>query len=117
MEDGVLIKKDFSILELEKASSDSTFPQNNDNKMPRAEEPGSLISFEPIETPVQVDLIRQPSPPPVLADVQDLIPTTSPPVAEAEYGRENPSSDGLICSEAPMELHIVRFSISFLLLV
>lgn len=106
VEDGVLIKKDFSISELEKSSSDSTFPQSNDNKMPRAEEHGSLISFEPIETPVQVDLIRQPSPPPVLADVQDLIPTTSPPVAEAEYGRENPSSDGLICSEAPMELHI-----------
>ncbi|WOH03398.1 hypothetical protein DCAR_0622795 [Daucus carota subsp. sativus] len=81
-------------------------PLNNDIKMPQAEELGSLISFDTVEPPAQVNLIRQPSPPPVLADVQDLIPTTLPPVTEAEYGREDPSSDGLACSESPMELHI-----------
>ncbi|XP_017258801.1 AMSH-like ubiquitin thioesterase 1 isoform X1 [Daucus carota subsp. sativus] len=120
LENGNLLKKDSSIL----SDLETTLPSNNDNKMPhteelgslkplnndikmpQAEELGSLISFDTVEPPAQVNLIRQPSPPPVLADVQDLIPTTLPPVTEAEYGREDPSSDGLACSESPMELHI-----------
>uniref|UniRef100_A0A5B7A598 MPN domain-containing protein n=2 Tax=Davidia involucrata TaxID=16924 RepID=A0A5B7A598_DAVIN len=73
--------------------------------MRHAEEPHSLISFETVETPLQMDIVRQPSPPPVLADVQDLIPAL-PPVTEAEYGMENPEPDGLVCSESPLQLHI-----------
>lgn len=125
MDNGNLLKKDSSILsELESmlpSSNDnkmphteelsSLMPLNDVKKMPQADELGSLISFDTVETPAQVNLVRQPSPPPVLADVQDLIPTTSPPVTEVEYGREDPSSDGLSCSESPMELHIVRFSL------
>ncbi|KAK3027416.1 hypothetical protein RJ639_040432 [Escallonia herrerae] len=105
VEDGVVMKTDFSNSELEKSSSISILPPSSDQNQTRhAEEPGSLISFETIDIPLQADIIRQPSPPPVLADVQDLIPATSPPVAEAQI--ENPSSDGLFCSESPLELHI-----------
>lgn len=123
MENDNLLKKDSSNLsDLESTLSSnndkkmphteelgSLMPLNNDKKMPQAEEIGSLISFDTVET--QVNIVRQPSPPPVLADVQDINPTTSPPVTEAEYGREDLSSDALSCSESPMELHIVRFSL------
>lgn len=118
VENGNLLKKDSSILsDLESTLSSnndnkmthteelgSLMPLNNDKKMPQAEELASLISFDTVET--EVNNIRQPSPPPVLADVQDIIPTTSPPVTEVECGREDPSSDALSCSESPMELHI-----------
>ena len=81
--------------------------------MPQAEEPCSLISFESMETPLQIDIIRQPSPPPVLAEVQDLIPVSTPgSITESEYGMENPLPDGLVSSESLLELHIVSLSLS-----
>uniref|UniRef100_A0A6N2L8Y1 MPN domain-containing protein n=1 Tax=Salix viminalis TaxID=40686 RepID=A0A6N2L8Y1_SALVM len=51
-------------------------------------------------------VIRQPSPPPVLAEVQDLIPATPPQVSEAEHKMDISSPDDLIRSEASLQLHI-----------
>ncbi|KAH1241226.1 AMSH-like ubiquitin thioesterase 1 [Glycine max] len=69
-------------------------------------EPPSLISFETTETSAQIEVIRQPSPPPVLAEVQDLVPAVSPCVNEAGCKTEIPSSDSSVHVEAPMQLHI-----------
>ena len=109
----VLIEKACISSENERPSLASVLPLNDDNKMPQAEEPCSLISFESMETPLQIDIIRQPSPPPVLAEVQDLIPVSTPgSITESEYGMENPLPDGLVSSESPLELHIVSLSLS-----
>lgn len=104
-ENGVLTEKVSNNLEPERSSVEAILPLNDDNKMHHAEEPGSLISFEPIEMPPQTNIIRQPSPPPVLAEVQDLIPA-SPAVTETQYGMDNSLPDGLASSESPLQLHI-----------
>lgn len=100
------MKKADKNLEPELPNLEPIEPESKDDKTHKVEEPAALISFETIESPVQTEIIRQPSPPPVLAEVQDLIPST--PVAEVESGLKSSSPDGLICSEAPLELHIVR---------
>lgn len=69
----------------------------------------SLISFETTEAPAHVEIIRQPSPPPVLAEVQDLIPVVSPQVSEVECGLNTLVTDELVRGETPLQLHIVRF--------
>lgn len=89
-------------------------PVNSDKPVLRLEEPASLISFDAEESPLQSEIIRQPSPPPVLAEVQDLMPTAACPVEEVECGLVKSSPDGLICSEDPLQLHIVRFFYIFL---
>lgn len=71
------------------------------------EELSSMISFEEPESVNDNNLIRQPSPPPVLAEVQDLVPAISPEVIEAECKIENPLPDESLRSESPLELHIV----------
>ncbi|KAF7819889.1 AMSH-like ubiquitin thioesterase 1 [Senna tora] len=106
LDDGSLDKKDNSILDHSRSDVESIIPESEDCKAQHAEEPISLISFETTEVPVQTDIIRQPSPPPVLAEVQDLIPAVSPHVAEAECKIETPSSDELVHGETPLQLHI-----------
>lgn len=90
---------------------DLNLPPNVDGHTQHIEDPDSMISFETIvETPsVATDIIRQPSPPPVLAELQDLVPAMSTEVTEAESGIGNLSKDGLVCSESPLQLHIVSF--------
>lgn len=102
IEDGSLIIKQCSNSEHEKSSLESVLTLNNGSEMPR-EEPCSLISFDTIESPPHTNIIRQPSPPPVLADVQDLVSAMSPQIAEGGYGMENPD---LVRSESPLQLHI-----------
>lgn len=106
LEDGSLNKNDNSINEHAKSDSDSTLIQSEDCKAQQAEEPPSLISFEATETPAQIEVIRQPSPPPVLAEVQDLIPAVSPHVNEAGCETAILSSDSYVHAESPMQLHI-----------
>lgn len=67
-----------------------------------------MISFDTVESNVQVDIIRQPSPPPILAEVQDLIPPVSGQLADPKDGMDNSTSENYVCSEAPLQLHIVR---------
>ncbi|XP_022725462.1 AMSH-like ubiquitin thioesterase 1 isoform X2 [Durio zibethinus] len=71
------------------------------------DEPYPMISFEESETtPVHINVTRQPSPPPVLAEVQDLVNAISPQVTETDCRIENPLADGLVHSESPLQLHI-----------
>ncbi|PWA61750.1 JAB1/Mov34/MPN/PAD-1 [Artemisia annua] len=105
LENGVSVEKVTNDLGHEKSSLESVVLPNNNNQ-PHVDEPDSLISFEDkLESPVQVDIIRQPSPPPVLAEVQDLVPTTSPLVNDTGPGSVN-STNGVVCAESPLELHI-----------
>lgn len=82
---------------------------NDNNQMLHTQEPFSLISFDVEETPAHAEVIIQPSPPPVLAEVQDLIPAVSPPVSEADCQLEMLQTDELVRAESPLQLHIVRF--------
>lgn len=83
------------------------------NKVPNAEEEPPMISFDAVESNVQVDIIRQPSPPPILAEVQDLIPPVSVQLAGPKDGIVTPSSENYVCSETPLQLHIVSISVRF----
>ena len=116
VEDGLMNNNEASSSEHEQSSLESVLTLNEDNQIHPAEELGSLISFETTETP-HTEIIRQPSPPPVLADVQDLIPETPTQVSEVNGQMETPSTDGLVCSEAPLEMHIVRFLTFFFILI
>lgn len=101
--------KDGSCLEHERLPLESTPTQtNDDNHTSQIEESCSLISFEETETPARLEVIRQPSPPPVLAEVQDLIPAVSSQMSEAECGVDVLSADESIRAESPLQLHIVR---------
>ncbi|CAN8302891.1 unnamed protein product [Cochlearia groenlandica] len=66
----------------------------------------SMISFEEPENVNNNNLIRQPSPPPVLAEVHDLVPALSPEARESECTIENSLPDESLRSESPLELHI-----------
>lgn len=108
VEDEPIVKKDSSYSELEKLGLDLT-QSNDDSQACNTEELCSLISFETTEVPASTEIIRQPSPPPVLAEVQDLIPAVSSEVSTAESGVETLSTDEVVCAESPLQLHIVRF--------
>ena len=105
-------KNDHSNSEPEASSTESTLTVNNceNSQKFRVDEPCPMISFEESETiPVHINVTRQPSPPPVLAEVQDLVHAISPLVTETDCRIENPSADGLVHSESPLQLHIVSF--------
>jgi STAM-binding protein len=108
LEDGSQNKKDNSISEHNKSDVESTLTQSEDCQVKHADETPSLISFEETEDSAPIKVIRQPSPPPVLAEVQDLVPTVSPHVDEAGCKTETPSSDSFGRAESPLQLHIVR---------
>lgn len=108
IEDEPTIKKDSSYSELETLGLELT-KSNDDNQAHNTEEPCNLISFETTEIPVCTEVIRQPSPPPVLAEVQDLIPAVSSQASVAESGVEVLSTDEILRAESPLQLHIVRF--------
>lgn len=107
MEDASSSNKDNSIEELHKLDLNSIPTDSEDSQPQRAQESPSLISFEETDTSAQVELIRQPSPPPVLAEVHDLVPAVSPHVNEAGCKTEIPSSDSCVRAESPLQLHIV----------
>lgn len=105
-------KKDDSIAEHYKSDIDSLVTQSEDcQPQPQPQlhdqEPPSLISFERTETTPAIEVIRQPSPPPVLAEVLDLVPAASPCVQEAGCKAEISSTDSCVHAEAPLQLHIV----------
>ncbi|CAK8579580.1 unnamed protein product [Lathyrus sativus] len=106
LEDGSSNKKDNSISEHNRSDLESTLTQSEDCQVQQAEETPSLISFEETEDLDPIKVIRQPSPPPVLAEVQDLVPTVSPHVDEAGCKTETLSSDSFVRGESPLQLHI-----------
>lgn len=124
--DGLSVKTDGGNSEDETSSAELILTQADNTLMHHVAEPGSLISFEPTESPAQPDIIRQPSPPPVLAEVQDLvpavsqhncsnvlaelqdlIPAVSSEVSEVEHGMGTSPQDNLVGAESPLQLHIV----------
>lgn len=61
-----------------------------------------------MENDYQLDYIRQPSPPPVLAQVQpELLPISPSRVADPRPGPPKVSGDGLPTSNSYQDLHIV----------
>lgn len=106
-------KKDNSIAENYKSDLDSLLTQSEDcqpqpqPQLQHDQEPPSLISFETTETTPEIEVIRQPTPPPVLAEVQDLVPAVSPCIHEAGCKAEISSTDSCVQAEAPLQLHIV----------
>lgn len=108
MDNGSLDRKDSSISDHSRLVIEPVIAESDNCRAQHAEEPVSLISFETTEAPVQTEVIRQLSPPPVLAEVQDLIPALSPHVTEADCTTETPSSDEFVRAETPLQLHIVR---------
>ncbi|XXG73112.1 hypothetical protein AAC387_Pa07g2081 [Persea americana] len=90
---------------------ESVLSLNVDSKSStHAEEPCSTVTPDMTEALVQIDIIRQPSPPPVLADVHDLFPFASTQVTDLTSGPGKLLQDELVRSESPLQLHIVRFS-------
>ncbi|XP_025701128.1 AMSH-like ubiquitin thioesterase 1 isoform X1 [Arachis hypogaea] len=128
LEDGCCNKKDNSITENKRSDLDSNLAQSVECNTRHSEEPPSFISFEESEAPAQIgvkeapslisfeatkppaqiEVVRQPSPPPVLAEVQDLVPAMSPHVDEAGCKADIPSSGGYVHAESPLQLHVVR---------
>ena len=108
-EGGVTIEKDQYKSEPEKSTLESVLQLNIGRWSLHAEEPCPTVISDTTEAPVQTDIIRQPSPPPVLADVHDLMSITSTQVTDLTSGPENSFQDELVCHEPPSQLHIVRF--------
>ncbi|KAL1356778.1 AMSH-like ubiquitin thioesterase 1 isoform X4 [Arachis hypogaea] len=126
LEDGCCNKKDNSITENKRSDLDSNLAQSVECNTRHSEEPPSFISFEESEAPAQIgvkeapslisfeatkppaqiEVVRQPSPPPVLAEVQDLVPAMSPHVDEAGCKADIPSSGGYVHAESPLQLHV-----------
>ncbi|RYR67803.1 hypothetical protein Ahy_A03g014238 isoform B [Arachis hypogaea] len=107
LEDGSQKKKDNSAVEHNNLDMNSSLTQTEDCQAQHADEPPSLISFEEVtEITPQIEVIRQPSPPPVLAEVQDLVPPVSHQVNDVECKIETTSSDNFLCGESPLQLHI-----------
>lgn len=104
VKNGNVTREDNESSEREKISLDSVVQPKTDNH--QIQESDSLIDFENKSCSL-TEIIRQPSPPPILADVQDLIlPSTA--ATQTESGMENASNDALVCSKDPLQLHIVR---------
>ncbi|WVZ23961.1 hypothetical protein V8G54_002505 [Vigna mungo] len=106
LEDGSLSEKDNTVSEQQRSDVESFLTPSDNFQEKLADEAPSLISFEATEIPAQIEVIRQPSPPPVLAEVQDLIPAVSPHVIEEGCMKEIPSSDSIVRAESPLQLHI-----------
>ncbi|KAF3574626.1 hypothetical protein F2Q69_00058448 [Brassica cretica] len=70
------------------------------------EELSSMISFEEEESVNDNNIIRQPSPPPVLAEVQDLAHGLCHEANEVECNIDNSLPDESLRAESPLELHI-----------
>ncbi|KAJ8773126.1 hypothetical protein K2173_028303 [Erythroxylum novogranatense] len=105
-ENEVPVKSDSSNSEPEISSLESSLTLSDDNQRHHAEEPCDMISFEKTETLVHTDIIRQPSPSAVLAEVQDLFPAITSQVAEAEQKMDNSLPTDSVRSESPLQLHI-----------
>lgn len=106
VEDLATAKNDDRNLEGNHFREEPILPETDPSQRPQSNELGSLISFEtPEMTPVTV-IVKQPSPPPILAQVHDLIPAVTPSVGEVQEMMSNTLSNGLVSPESPMELHI-----------
>ncbi|KAK9105778.1 hypothetical protein Scep_022622 [Stephania cephalantha] len=105
LQDDVLVEKDTNS-DLEKSTYESVLSLNVDNQSFSTDISSSLDSLDKVKPIIQMDIVRQPSPPPMLADVQDLIPAMPPQVTDLGCKLEDSLQDELIRSKSPLELHI-----------
>ncbi|XXG40595.1 hypothetical protein AAC387_Pa01g1274 [Persea americana] len=107
VEDEITTQKDSCKSEAQKSMLESVLSLNDDSiSSIHAEEPCSTVTPDITEAPVQIDIIREPFPPPVLADVHDLVPIASTQVADLTSEPEKLLQDELVRSESPLQLHI-----------
>ncbi|KAK9091330.1 hypothetical protein Sjap_024507 [Stephania japonica] len=104
LQDGVLAEKDTNS-DLEKSTYESVLSLNVDNQSVSTDV-SMFDSLDKVKPTIQMDIVRQPSPPPILADVQDLIPAMPPQVTDLGCKLEDSLQDELIRSKSPLELHI-----------
>ncbi|KAK1280759.1 AMSH-like ubiquitin thioesterase 1 [Acorus gramineus] len=103
-EENVVVKQSDTI-EQEKSAFEEVLSLHDDSSSIDAKDP-PMITLDALEEPVKIDIIRQPSPPPVLASVQDLV--TVPPSQTANFmsGQAKSVLDEIVHSESPLEVHI-----------
>ncbi|MQM20795.1 hypothetical protein Taro_053823 [Colocasia esculenta] len=93
---------------MEKSTLESVLSLQDEVLSLHSKEQCSTIKTD-VETPIKLDIIRQPSPPPVLANVQDLVPDVAIQSAQVSNlaPRESESlQDELLRAESPLEVHI-----------
>lgn len=77
----------------------------HDDRTEPTAEPSPMIDLDATETPPMMDITREPSPPPVLAEVQDMITVTSQ-VSDSISGETILLQDELVQAESPLQVHI-----------
>ncbi|KAH0914167.1 hypothetical protein HID58_028613 [Brassica napus] len=92
--------------ETEKLVVESSATPSENIQKNYTEELSSMISFEEPESVKDSNIIRQPSPPPVLAEVQDLAHGLCHGANEVELNIDNSLPDESLRAESPLELHI-----------
>ncbi|XP_020251867.1 AMSH-like ubiquitin thioesterase 1 isoform X2 [Asparagus officinalis] len=86
-----------------KSALEEVLSLHDDGATVHAEEPTSLITFDIMETTPKMDIPREPSPPPVRAEVQDLAAITSE-ISYPTSGQTNSLED--VRTESPLQVHI-----------
>ncbi|XP_058087253.1 AMSH-like ubiquitin thioesterase 1 [Magnolia sinica] len=105
-EDGAEVLKAGEKSEPERSTIESVLSLDDGRWSVHAEQPSSMATSNIVESPIQMDIIRQPAPPPVLADIQNLVPVTSSEAFDSINGPAKSFQDELIHSESPLQLHI-----------
>lgn len=96
--------KESDALENERSPLEEVLSLHVDGSLVDTKEPSSLITLDVTETP-SVDIIRELSPPPVRAEVQDLAALTSE-VSHSISGQTTPFQDEIVRTESPLQVHI-----------
>ncbi|KAL2465160.1 AMSH-like ubiquitin thioesterase 1 [Abeliophyllum distichum] len=91
--DGTTMRKDDGNLERERSNLESIVLPEKENQKFQTQELDSLISFETVESLPQEEIIGQPKLPPVLVDVQDLIPRSTPALVSFETVESLPQEE------------------------
>lgn len=67
-----------------------------------------MLTFDVAESLAKMDITSEPSPPPVLAEVQDLVAVSSQ-LSDSISGETIQLQDELIRTQSPVQVHIVRY--------
>ncbi|KAL6010857.1 hypothetical protein ACLOJK_001299 [Asimina triloba] len=105
-EDESIPAKDGVNLEPERSRLESVLSLDDGRWSVAADEPRPVTTSDTVVASNQIDIIRQPSPPSVLADVQDLVPANSSQVIDLRSEPAKSLQDEFIHSESPLQLHI-----------
>lgn len=107
VEEKVAIPDDSSV-DQEKSTLESLYSLKVDSQPLIAEEQTPSISMDPgvMDLHSEINIVRQPSAFPVLAEVQDMVSVSSPQVSNNDFGYENLLQDEVARSSSPLQLHI-----------